>query len=104
MKILTENEHATMCALPDPQQDLRPRIDQAQWITELNGCPVDFIPLHLETRTHVTTKVMCYHLGRKEQTGRGWACHEDGPLRPIRVRGRLAWAVADIKSLLGVSK
>ena len=66
------------------------------------GCPVDFIALNLETRTHVSTKVMCHHLGRKEQTARGWACHEDGPLRPTRVCGRLAWAVADIKRILGV--
>lgn len=65
-------------------------------------CPIDFLPLDQETRTHVTTKVMCHHLGRKEQTARGWACHEDGPLRPIRINGRLAWAVADIKRLLGV--
>ena len=65
-------------------------------------CPVDFIPLDQETRTHVTTRVMCHHLGRKEQTARGWACHEDGPLRPIRVNGRLAWAVADIRRILGV--
>lgn len=66
------------------------------------ACPVDFIPLDQETRTHVTTRVMCHHLGRKEQTARGWACHEDGPLRPIRVNGRLAWAVADIRRILGV--
>lgn len=64
--------------------------------------PADFIPLDKETRTHVSTRVMCHHLGRKEQTARGWACHEDGPLRPIRVNGRLAWAVVDIKRLLGV--
>ena len=64
--------------------------------------PADFIPLTQETRTHVSTNVMCRHLGRKEQTARGWACHEDGPLRPIRINGRLAWAVADIKRLLGV--
>jgi hypothetical protein len=64
--------------------------------------PVDFIPLVYETRTHVSTKVMCHHLGRKEQTARGWACHEDGPLRPIRVNGRLAWAVSDIRRILGV--
>ena len=68
-----------------------------------SGCPIDFIPLDKETRTHVTTKVMCHHLGRKEQTARGWACHEDGPLRPIRVNGRLAWAVADICRILGVT-
>ena len=65
-------------------------------------CPIDFIPLDKEIRTHVSTKVMCHHIGRKEQTARGWACHEDGPLRPIRVGGRLAWAVADIKRVLGV--
>lgn len=64
--------------------------------------PADFVPLHLETRTHVPTALMCWHLNRKAQTARGWACHEDGPLRPIRICGRLAWAVADIKSLLGV--
>jgi hypothetical protein len=64
--------------------------------------PIEFIPLTQETRTHVSTKVMCRHLGRKEQTARGWACREDGPLRPIRINGRLAWAVADIKRLLGV--
>ena len=80
-----------------------PKPDHAQWIAELKGCPTDFIPLEFETRTHVTTAVMCRHLGRKEQTARGWACHEDGPLRPIRVNGRLAWAVADIKHLLGVA-
>jgi len=65
-------------------------------------CPIDFIPLDHETRTHVSTKVMCYHLSRKEQTARCWACHEDGPLRPIRINGRLGWAVADIKRILGV--
>ena len=85
-----------------PQTERRPRIDQAQWLKELNGCPVDFIPLDNETRTHVSTKVLSYHLGRKEQTARGWACHEDGPLRPIRVNGRLAWAVVDIRRILGV--
>ena len=80
------------------------RIDQVQWLKELNGCPVDFIPLDKETRTHVSTRVMCHHLNRKEQTARGWACHEDGPIRPIRVNGRLAWAVADIRRLLGISQ
>lgn len=71
--------------------------------TQPYGCyPADFVPLGQETRTHVSTKVMCHHLSRKEQTARGWACHENGPIRPIRVNGRLAWAVADIKRILGV--
>lgn len=80
----------------------KPRIDYSQRYAELGGCPTAFIPLDKETRTHVSTKVMCHHLGRKEQTARGWACHEDGPLRPIRVHGRLAWSVADIRRILGV--
>lgn len=102
MEIATNKAGSPLQEFIEAPLDRKRRIDQAQWITELNGCPVDFVPLHLETRTHVTTKVMCHHLGRKEQTARGWACHEDGPLRPIRVCGRLAWAVADIKRLLGV--
>ena len=74
----------------------------AQTLAGASCRPSDFIPLDQETRTHVSTKVMCRHLGRKEQTARGWACHEDGPLRPIRVHGRLAWAVADIRRILGI--
>jgi len=66
--------------------------------------PFDFLPLHLETRTHVSTAVMCRHLGRRVQTARGWASREDGPLRPTRVHGRLAWPVADIRLLLGVAR
>lgn len=81
-----------------------PPLETAQALTQPAGCPVDFVPLDQETRTHVSTKVMCHHLGRKVQTARGWACHEDGPIRPIRVCGRLAWAVADIRRLLGVSQ
>jgi len=64
--------------------------------------PIDFLPLGQETRTHVSTKVMCVHLDRKEQTARGWACHEDGPLRPIRVHMKLMWPVSEIKRLLGM--
>lgn len=39
-------------------------------------------------------------LNRKPQTLRKWACFEDGPLRPIRINGRLAWRVAEIQALL----
>ena len=66
--------------------------------------PADFIPLHLENRTHVSTAVMCRHIGRKEHTARGWASAETFPdgLRPLRVNGRLAWPVAGIRRVLGV--
>lgn len=59
-----------------------------------------FPSLALETRTALTTKEAAYHLNRKPQTLRAWACLENGPLRPIRVNGRLSWPVADIKSAL----
>ena len=70
------------------------------------AAPADFVPLHLETRTHVTTAVMCRHLNRKEQTARGWASAETWPdgLRPLRVMNRLAWPVAGIRKLLGVAQ
>jgi hypothetical protein len=53
-----------------------------------------------ENRTAINTNEAAFHLGRKPQTLRKWACLEDGPLRPIRINGRLAWPVADIKRLL----
>ncbi|MCS0631650.1 DNA-binding protein [Telluria mixta] len=54
----------------------------------------------LAMRSHVDTKTAADLLGRTPQTPRKWACYEDGPLRPMRVNGRLAWAVADIRLLL----
>lgn len=60
-----------------------------------------FQPIANETRTHVDTAHAAYWLLRKEQTLRAWACLENGPIRPTRVNGRLAWEVAGIKRLLG---
>jgi hypothetical protein len=62
-----------------------------------------FPPLELENRPTVPTPQAAYYLMRQEQTLRGWACREDGPLRPIRVNGRLAWPLVEIKKLLGVA-
>ncbi|SAK43489.1 hypothetical protein AWB81_00244 [Caballeronia arationis] len=39
-------------------------------------------------------------INRKPQTLRKWACLENGPIRPIRINGRLAWRVADLQALL----
>ncbi|WP_328595782.1 hypothetical protein [Rugamonas aquatica] len=55
-----------------------------------------------EKRTHVGTACAAYWLGRKQQTLRSWACFEDGPIRPIRINGRLAWSVDAIRRLMGV--
>ncbi|AEI78620.1 hypothetical protein CNE_1c33150 [Cupriavidus necator N-1] len=39
-------------------------------------------------------------INRKPQTLRKWACLENGPIRPVRINGRLAWRVADLMALL----
>lgn len=64
---------------------------------------IQLIPLALETRTAITTAEAAGHLNRAQQTLRLWAMREDGPIRPVRVHGRLAWPVADIKRVLGVA-
>lgn len=62
--------------------------------------------LAAETRTHVETDCAAFHLNRQSQTMRIWACLERGPIRPIRINGRLAWPVAVLRELLagGTSK
>ena len=62
--------------------------------------PNQFVPLELETRPAIPTDAAAYHLNRKPQTLRVWACEENGPIRPIRINGRLAWSVSAIRMLL----
>ena len=62
-----------------------------------------FVSLDRETRAAVDTETAAYHLSREPQTLRVWACRENGPLRPLRVNGRLAWKTAEIRRLLGVA-
>jgi hypothetical protein len=63
-----------------------------------------FTPLALEARPAVDTAAAAHYLSRRPQTLRGWACLENGPLRPIRINGRLGWPVAEIRRLLGVTQ
>ena len=58
------------------------------------------IALAEEMRSAISSNEAAFHLGRSPQTLRKWACYEDGPLRPIRIHGRLAWPVAQIRELL----
>ncbi len=62
-----------------------------------------FPPLAQETRPAISTEQAAYYLTRRPQTLRGWACMEKGPLRPLRVNGRLAWPVTDLRRILGVA-
>lgn len=56
-----------------------------------------------ETRAALPTREAAFQLGRAQQTLRLWASTGSGPVRPLRINGRLAWPVADIRKLLGVA-
>ena len=64
--------------------------------------PQQFPPLESVTRPTVETAAAAFYLNRRPQTLRIYACHENGPLRPIRVHGRLHWKTDDLRRLLGV--
>ena len=66
--------------------------------------PPQFPPLEIVTSPTVATEQAGYYLNRRPQTMRVWACREDGPIRPIRINGRLAWPVAELRRVLGVAK
>ena len=59
-----------------------------------------FPPLEQITRPVLTTGEAAHYLNRRPQTLRAWACLENGALRPVRINGRLAWKVSDIRALL----
>ncbi len=63
-----------------------------------------FPPLEAVTRPVVDTAAAAYYLNRKPQTLRGWACLENGPIRPTRVHGRLAWPTSKLRELCGVAQ
>lgn len=65
---------------------------------------VQLTSLVSENRVALPTAEAAAHLNRKAQTLRTWACYESGPIRPVRVNGRLAWRVADICALIGSAK
>lgn len=69
----------------------------------MDACTLPLIPLDRETRAALPTPEAARHLNRAQQTLRLWAMRENGPLRPIRVHGRLAWPVAELRRLLHVA-
>lgn len=65
--------------------------------------PQNFPPLELVNRPTIPTDQAAHYLQRRPQTLRAWGCLENGPIRPIRIHGRLAWPVAELRRLLGVA-
>ena len=60
-----------------------------------------FPPLEEVTRPTVPTDQAAYYLNRQPQTMRSWSCLQpSGGIRPIKINGRLAWKISDIKALL----
>lgn len=53
-------------------------------------------PLEQVVRPMLTTAEAAYYLNLRPQTLRVWACKEGGPIRPVRLHGRLGWPVVDI--------
>ncbi len=64
---------------------------------------MNYEPLQEVTRPVLDTAAAAHYLNRRPQTMRCWACQEDGPIKPIRINGRLAWRTSDLKKILGLS-
>ena len=65
--------------------------------------PQQFPPLEQETRPTVSTDAAAHYLHLAPQTLRIYACKETGPIRPLRINGRLHWETKKIRALLGVA-
>lgn len=50
----------------------------------------------------LTTDEAAKLLNRKPQTLRRWAAYEDGPVRPVRINGRLAWPRSELEKLVPI--
>jgi hypothetical protein len=60
-------------------------------------------PLQAVTRPNLKTEEAAHYLNRRPQTLRVWACLENGPIRPRRIGGLLAWPTVEVKALAGVA-
>lgn len=56
--------------------------------------------LETEARTALPTAEAAHHLARRPNTLRIWAMKDSGPLRPVRVNGRLLWPTAELRRVL----
>nr|WP_315243391.1 hypothetical protein [uncultured Albidiferax sp.] len=66
--------------------------------------PLAFPTLESVTRPTVDTATAAYYLNRRPQTMRAWAMRDGtGPIRALRINGRLAWPVAELRRVLGVA-
>lgn len=69
-------------------------------MTKLTGY---ILPIEEANSVVVGTREAAFYLGRQPNTLRMWASNENGPIRPIKINGRLAWKLAEIKQILSVT-
>jgi hypothetical protein len=62
------------------------------------------VPLDAIVRPMLTTAEAAFSHNRKPQTLRIWACRDEGPIRPVRLHGRLGWPLSEIRQYLGVQQ
>ena len=77
--------------------------DTRREATALQQFTGQYQPLEQVTRPNLTTAETAHYLNRRPQTLRGWACLENGPIRPRRIGGLLAWSTSEVKALAGLS-
>jgi hypothetical protein len=77
------------------------RTAAAQASPLLNSLMAKYPPLNAVTNPNVPTAQAGFYLDRRPQTLRIWAL-TGHPIMPLRVNGRLAWPVSEIKRLLGM--
>lgn len=90
---------ASICKVSNPYRcafAATPEYLAMQTVTHL------FQPLEDVTKPNLTTAEAAHYLNRRPQTLRGWACNEDGPIRPKRTNGRLDWPTTNVKAIAGV--
>ena len=69
----------------------------------LNQQQQPFPTLEAETRPTVPTAQAAWYMNRRPQTMRIWAM-TGRPIKPLRINGRLAWPIAEIRKLCGAPK
>jgi hypothetical protein len=72
------------------------QVDLARLSTTISNTPPRATPV----RPTLTTKEAARLLNRAPQTLRVWAMYQNGPVRPLRVNGRLLWATEDVMKLI----
>ena len=104
ISLISTQADETFCSEQSEPRSTEPNtsLEQAQQApSDKEKKPVQFPPLELVTKPNLTTAETAYYSNRQPQTLRGWACREDGPLRPKRINGRLAWPVSELRRFLG---